>query len=427
MEPVAVIGGGLAGLSCALELAEHGIEAELFEASPRLGGRTSSFHDQTVDEWVDNGPHLLIGAYHHARDFFARHGITELAWQAHLHLPLWDARRGHFSLDTRRWLPLPLSLAWAASRMPGHGLGDLPAMLRLGRETYAEMAEGLTVDAWLSALNMPPPLTRDLLHPLCLGAMNEPPDSAPAASFARVLHEAFTDHDAARLGWFTRPFAQSLVAPLAQALDHHGVPMHLSCRITGLRWQAGQPEISLRSGETRRFGRVVLAMPTHARNHLLGIEDARADTRPITNIHLWFDEDIRLPHPLVGGIGTLGHWFFDIGRQMPGSAQGRYRHFCAVVSAASPDSLQPWTERLCGELSAMLGRQAAIRPCHVRLVHERRATTLVRATASPALPASVLDAGEHPQPGDLPATIETAVMRGRDAADRILSGLGALA
>ena len=74
---MAVIGGGLTALSCALCLAEHGIECELFEASPQLGGRTRSFHDPTVDAWVDNGPHLLIGAYAHARSFFARHGVAD--------------------------------------------------------------------------------------------------------------------------------------------------------------------------------------------------------------------------------------------------------------------------------------------------------------------------------------------------------------
>jgi hydroxysqualene dehydroxylase len=421
MERVAVIGGGLAGLSCALRLSEHGIETELFEAAPHLGGRTSSFHDQVVDEWVDNGPHMLIGAYRHARDFFARHDVTSLAWQPHLCLPLWDAGRGHFALDTQRWLPLSLSLAWAASRLPGHGAETLLSMARLASAWRRPIPEGLTVDAWLQALHIPFPLQRDLLQPLCLGAMNEATDDAPATSFVRVLREAFANHASARLGWFTRPFAQSLIAPLAQSLDRHGVRVHLSSRIVGLQWRDNHPEIIPRSGKSRRFGRVVLAMPAHARNRLLALADATVDTRPITNVHMWFDEDIRLPHPLVGGIGTLGHWFFDIRQQMPGGPAARYRHFCAVVSAGSPESPQTWNERLCGELSRMLGRQAPLRPRHVRLVHEQRATTLVRATgARPKLPAAILDAGEQPQSGELPATIETAVLRGESAAAEIL-------
>lgn len=420
MPRVAVIGGGLAALSCALTLAEHGVECEIFEAAPHLGGRTRSFHEAAVDAWVDNGPHLLIGAYRHARAFFARHGVTDLAWQPHLTLPLWDEARGHFSLSPGRGLPLPASLAWALARLPGHGIGSMLAMMRLGLAMRRPVTDTQSTADWLQALRIPAPLQRDLLEPLCLGAMNEAPASAPATSFARVLREGFADHDAARLGWFTRPFAQGLIAPLERSLELHGVRVHRHSRITALDLHAPIPGIVLRSGQTMRFDRVVLAVPGHERNRLLGIREAAVETRPITNVHLWFDEEIRLPQPLVGGIGTLGQWFFDIGQQMP-EEHGRHRHFCIVISdapAGPPDS-----EALVRELSRMLGHRS-LRPHHARIVHERRATVLVRPSTPPALPPGLLDAGEHPRPGQLPATIEAAVIRGMQTADTILRAVG---
>ena len=95
------------------------------------------------------------------------------------------------------------------------------------------------------------------------------------------------------------------------------------------------------------------------------------------------------------------------------------RHFCAVISDAPP---QADGKRLSLELAHLLGRRSLL-PCHMRIVHERRATVLVRPSVAAALPPSVLDAGEQPRPGQLPATIETAVMRGRQAADALLSTL----
>ena len=40
---VAVVGGGLAGIAAAVALQESGIDVELYEARPRLGGATHSF------------------------------------------------------------------------------------------------------------------------------------------------------------------------------------------------------------------------------------------------------------------------------------------------------------------------------------------------------------------------------------------------
>ena len=366
----------------------------------------------------ERSPHPGL-IYDNVPTFFARHGVTDLAWQPHLTLPLWDESRGHFCLNPGRGLPLPASLAWAAARMPGHGIGTMMAMMRLGMAVRRPLQENLSTADWLQALHIPAPLQRDLLEPLCRGAMNEAIASAPATSFARVLREGFADHDAARLGWFTRPFAQGLIAPLERSLAHHGVHIHRHSRVIALEAHPRTPGITLRSGEALRFDRIVLAVPGHERNRLLAIHGQAMETRSITNVHLWFDEDLRLPQPLVGGIGTLGQWFFDIGQQMPGE-RGRHRHFCAVISNSSPALLAHCGEQLAGELSHMLGRHT-LRPAHMRVVHERRATVLVRPSAAVTLPTSILDAGEHPYPGELPATIESAIARGLQAADTILS------
>lgn len=40
---VAVIGGGIAGLAAATGLAERGVDVTIFEATPQLGGRVSSW------------------------------------------------------------------------------------------------------------------------------------------------------------------------------------------------------------------------------------------------------------------------------------------------------------------------------------------------------------------------------------------------
>ena len=58
---VIVVGGGLAGLACAVRLAEAGQRVTLLEATKAGGGRTRSFHDRSFDRELDNGQHLMMG------------------------------------------------------------------------------------------------------------------------------------------------------------------------------------------------------------------------------------------------------------------------------------------------------------------------------------------------------------------------------
>ncbi len=60
---VVVIGGGFAGLSAAIALQEQRHEVTLLERRGVLGGRATSYPDAVSGEDVDNGTHLMIGAY----------------------------------------------------------------------------------------------------------------------------------------------------------------------------------------------------------------------------------------------------------------------------------------------------------------------------------------------------------------------------
>lgn len=411
MSDIAVIGGGLTGLTAAIRLAEAGRKVTLFEAAPQPGGRTRSFYDAQVDEWVDNGPHLMIGAYRRTQALLEAAGVAgNIHWQPSLHLPLWDDPRGHFSLTPRPWLPFAIALLITVYKTPGHGLGSLTAMLKLASPPPADIA---TVKAWFEHCRVPPALRGDLLEPLCLGTMNEAPDTADAASFAQVLKEAFASHKSARLGWFTAPLSKALIEPLEHYATGLGVAIHTRCRIDAIREHERGITLQTKEGQ-KAFAKAVLALPAYARNRLMGI-DTPVKTEAISNIHLWFARPLALPEALIGGIGTYGQWFFDIGRQSGRtSAPG---HYCAVVSADhSGFDAQTMVDTICDELRRITGRPLP-EPVHHRIVCEKRATVLVHNERPPQYGRHLIDACEQPLSGELPATIETAVRRGEAAAN----------
>ena len=416
---IAVIGGGVAGLTCAIRLAQKNHDIVLFEAAPELGGRTRSFFDSTVNEWVDNGPHLLAGAYQSTRRLLEDCGAAKLVhWQASLHLPLWRPGSAIQRLAPPASLPIACGLPWACYRLQGHDMSSLAGIFRLSLASHRGIDSELTAKRWLNNNNIPERLQKDLLEPLCLGAMNEELETANAKSFARVLRESFASHETARLGWFRDPLSQALVKPLEEKALGLGVKIHKGCRVEQLI--AADKGIAIEAGNSPdRFDRVVIALTAKARNTLLGTQE-KVETRPITNIHLWFHGLPPLPEPLIGGLGTHAHWFFDISQQhgMSDNGQTALRHICAVISAdACKLPAEQRIQMACRELSDMLGLETEIRTRHHRIVCERHATMLTRSAGDKdALPPFVIDASEQPEPGSLPATIELAVQRGEMAA-----------
>jgi uncharacterized protein with NAD-binding domain and iron-sulfur cluster len=60
---VVVIGGGFAGMAAGIALQERRHDVVLLERRGVLGGRATSFRDAVTGDEVDNGTHLMVGAY----------------------------------------------------------------------------------------------------------------------------------------------------------------------------------------------------------------------------------------------------------------------------------------------------------------------------------------------------------------------------
>src|ERR1700734_4197686 len=75
-QSVLVIGGGLAGLSSAIALADAGFRVCLLEKRPHLGGRATSYALPDGSE-VDNCQHLTLGCCTNLADFYKRVGAAD--------------------------------------------------------------------------------------------------------------------------------------------------------------------------------------------------------------------------------------------------------------------------------------------------------------------------------------------------------------
>src|SRR5688572_10462923 len=214
---VVVVGGGFAGLSAATSLAGRGARVLVLEARPALGGRASSFTDPGTGEPVDNGQHVVAGAYRETFEFLERLGaMGGLRLQGSLELEIVEAggRRTRFACPR---LPSPLHLLAGLMRWPALGWRDRLAALRMGLRRAPAPHE--TVRQWLQALGQTPRLIALLWEPLAVAALNQPIDTAAASSFATVVQRLLASRPAPALGLAVVPLGDLYTIPARTFLE----------------------------------------------------------------------------------------------------------------------------------------------------------------------------------------------------------------
>ncbi|HEY5658355.1 MAG TPA: FAD-dependent oxidoreductase, partial [Myxococcota bacterium] len=125
---IAIIGGGLAGISAALACREAGARVTLLEARARLGGATWSTRREGL--WMDNGQHVFLRCCTAYRELLRGLGVEDrVVLQERLAVPV-VAPGGTTHWLRRGCLPAPLHLA---SSLLGFGHLALADRLRAAR------------------------------------------------------------------------------------------------------------------------------------------------------------------------------------------------------------------------------------------------------------------------------------------------------
>lgn len=435
MKRVAVIGAGWAGCAAAVEATRLGHHVSLFDAARTPGGRARALtvpQANGPDLLLDNGQHILIGAYSSCLQLMRELGVDTDA--AFLRLPL--------RLQTPDGQGLALPESALARRLPGAvqaGLGILTArgwswadklalMQRAARWQAAgfECTPALSVAALCQGLS--PALMQSLMEPLCVSALNTPPERASAQVFLRVLKDAlFAEAGGADL-LLPRQDLGTLLPDAALAwLGQHGAEVHLGARIGGIEpgaqadgglcWTAS----SSGAAADRLFDAVIVACPAPEAARLTESLAPAWATRAralaheaITTVYAWAPPGTRLAQPMLAlpsSPQAPAQFVFDRG-QLGGPAG-----LLALVVSASQGDRDALTEQVLRQGERQLGLTLQA----LQTVVEKRATfacTPALERPSMQLRASLLACGDYVA-GPYPATLEGAVRSGLAAAQAL--------
>jgi squalene-associated FAD-dependent desaturase len=442
---IAVIGAGWAGCSAAVELTQAGHQVTLFEASRQLGGRARRVDiNETI---LDNGQHILLGAYSQTLQMMRKVGIDPTS--AMLRLPLqmcYPADSGGMIFVTPR-LPAPLHLLVALWRARGLERQDKLALARFSsaaRWMGWQLHDDCSVSTLLERFDQTERLIQLMWRPLCIAALNTRPEQASAQVFLAVLRDSLGARRSASDMLLPRLDLSSLFPQRAAAfIEERGGNVESGSSVKQLRrhgesWQLQTSDASL------DFDAVVIATPPQAAATLLeGSGDAaqlaplltslRAfEYEPITTCFLQYASSTRLPQPFfalvddpenAGGTAAWGQFVFDRGQLDPAQAG-----LLAVVISASSGAIQAGHQALANavasQLAAAFKQPQLASPSWTRVISEKRATFactpgLARPDNNSGLDKLLL-AGDYTA-SDYPATLESAVRSGKQAAQELLA------
>ena len=432
---VAVIGAGYAGLACAVELARAGVHVTVFERSHTLGGRARVVHKD--HHWrVDNGQHILIGAYTELTRLLRLTGCSpkQLA-----HLPLTLHIPGRLRLKAAA-LPAPFHLVAGLLRAKGLGWSDRWAMLRLMRwlkKRDYRLPPDMTVSAMLQETRQTAALIELVWIPLCVAALNTPANEAAAQIFANVLRDSLAGSAADSELLIPRvDLSELFPVPAARYLATRRGKLRTGNAIDAIRPVDGGFRLEGDPGSQPWPQVVVATAPYHASTLLASTGQcdrlaAQIDAlphEPIVSVYLALGKGFSLTEPMIGlvsgSVAKPAQWAFDRGQL--GGPEGL---IACVISARGPHEELPRDELILAtlaQLEGQLGRRLPA-PEWSQVIVEKRATIACRpGIFRPSMRTPLRGlwlAGDYLE-SPYPATLESAVRSGTACAAALLAELG---
>lgn len=430
---VVVIGGGVSGLTAAVDLASRGFSVLLVEQKGYCGGRTHSFVDKKTGDEVDNGQHLMMGCYHSALRFLSTIGSkSAVAVQENLSVTFAHPRRGRFRLQAVH-LPPPLHVLAALMRLRSLTLPQRFALMRVGKALLSArperdpMLQSITVSEWLERLRQPADNKKYLWDIIAIGTLNDSPDLVSAALFVKVLQSAFLGSRLDSSMVIPRKgLSRVFVDPAIEFLIRNNGAVRLNTSVVQLVVRDGAVAgVTLNTRETVPARSVVSAVPYYDAEKFLG--DGGERNQPwseiftasaIITIHIWFDRNF-VDEEFVALLDSPIHWVFNK-TKICGQEEGELSYLSLVVSGAAAMAERKKEDLVAlalSELRRFYPPSGDARLVHSVVIKERRATFSPRVGTEHFRPSHTTALRNLFLAGDwtdtkLPATIEGAVQSG---------------
>ena len=448
---VIVVGGGLAGLACALRLSEENVATTLIERRPYAGGKTFSFVDPTSGVEIDNGQHLYLRCCTAYRSFVDRLGLSDqMLLQPRLHVPVLDPANGRRSAIAASpgWMPAPLHLGWSLLTFAHLGWREKVALGRAALPLWRMGANGrrqlddLSFADWLRAHGQSERVINRFWDLIVLPTCNERSAEVSAQQAAMVFQVGLLDDaHSADIG-LPRVGLSRIADAAVEAIEARGGEVRRATTVRSLEAEGAMVRrLTYADGSSDSVQAVVLALPPNAAERLLPEawrerEDLASlsafEYSPIVNVHVHWDRPV-MDEAFVAVLDPTLQYVFNRNRiNVSLSEPGDGGQWLACSLSGAHETIGRAKQEVADETIESLRRAfreaREARVLHWNVVTEREATF----RPSPGMARHRL--GAETSIGNLflagawtdtewPATMESAVRSGETAAAAVIRRL----